>query len=1492
MTTSKGKRRRSHSIHDDQVVSRKSRDAPSSSSQNNPILSATNDDDDDASLYRTTRLLELVMEWESLQEDKEKKQDFCRTTVLLLKEISNPPPQDDDDHEDADSSWLTHIALLLLPYAVKRILTQEKRNVSNNSNNNDDSSLEYQVLSVTLERLTRKETASTSTSSATTSTILSQSTLHKLLPILLTQALPVESDKNPESTTREWACQSLQLLLTHYYRPSLEIACQSLLGGIVVTSQQPIHAPTTSVTMLARMVLNWMQAHVMQTANPKTMFLLFASPAVLLIWAKLNSTCRSSNSCSNNKDTNAVDVQTRIESMLLTGLFHPKQHMEGFVSLLLTLQQKKKTAAEEQKTFQCYQQTLLSTLGSMVAASSDDNDDCIHVLRIIPVLLHAFFTATQEWWEMQQVKQSRKNQTNRLAFVQFQMFRQVMMILEQRLAVSTATTTTTTTTTAAAASMEMSLQLLLEFNVYLPSQDDADATQFRCLGNLKEQLLDVGTNLPQGGDVATLASILQGLNHLIYLDHRMVSSDETLQKVLTFCLECSCRDDKLTVHVIQTLTTVVDTFEKLREQTRWLEIFIAFLGAQSGRKEYEQLSLWLANDKLVRTIVHSIDGCPFGQVESMFIALAKRAKQLLDRSKEMEQELPVLVMLAVLVIQHVRVEKEHASELAGWSRDFVQTILPPAAQGTFICVTKRKAVLSLCAWCIQLNTRAAFWMGQSLELPIPAALMQENWVHAGAADNSRAAYSDGNEEGGDELLLLLGHRLRELHSLIYESERPEVQEKDSEGKLRLALVTEAIKLAARVAEIANRHLSENETAFRWEFVARNCFSSWICYASQAHVDAFLLWLFRSLSNEEDNSEGMKVLLQDASFYEHELIMSRLSLMAVNISKEWIQQACLLIKAKGGESVCIRIESLKDQEKYSFAVCLQRAAVSINIMNGVLRSSKCRTLSQGCVEAAKAALDLDIQISFFVCGSSQITGTVHTLCGSLRQLVGYCMAEWSEKNIDSFLHGRNISDETRRLFQSCTSVQSNTEGSTWAALFTGTGSLIYEMVRMMLSAKSTRDASTLKSWVNEMYSRTGCNTATIHISRSLLRGLVDNRCHIEVTELLFKKLWNLIVLKVEACTDNPMSNGDSGDDDERDAMFWLFGDLLQLSRSQHWTEDHWPRHDVKTNIERQCIAGLSAKTTSSTWYALGCLAMTNLPSEISQKIMEHIIVMFGQSSPLIDAAFRHLLGRMTESEIRVALNQLLAVAEDPEKDVSCQIRLLGICLKSIDEEKSGSVLNEYGNRIYTVLLSRMGTRPLERDSVMAACSALDELLYNRRIFIFRDFDLTRLLFHISAVVGYNGPTIEMPAMPTEVFTACTRLFSTTFQRYTKHLYGCVPSVVLVVQTFLARVLYETDLSDEDIMERAQRFARVCEQFVAHKDIYKKHVLGLILEYLHAVQNDLSLVRKQSLIPSLYLIIDTLSSHELKQLNAMMEPSAKIVFRGIYHTYQKMHAFKGQ
>lgn len=86
-------------------------------------------------------------------------------------------------------------------------------------------------------------------------------------------------------------------------------------------------------------------------------------------------------------------------------------------------------------------------------------------------------------------------------------------------------------------------------------------------------------------------------------------------------------------------------------------------------------------------------------------------------------------------------------------------------------------------------------------------------------------------------------------------------------------------------------------------------------------------------------------------------------------------------------------------------------------------------------------------------------------------------------------------------------------------------------------------------------------------------------------------------------------------------------------------------------------------------------------------------------------------------------------------------------------------------------------------------------------------------------------------------------------------------------------------------------RVCELLIPHKDIFKKHVVGLMLRYIRALNEGMNPTTKSKLLPSIYALLDMCSDFETRQINAMIDTPSKALFAPIFQSYRKYYQYHG-
>merc|ERR1711862_833746 len=89
-----------------------------------------------------------------------------------------------------------------------------------------------------------------------------------------------------------------------------------------------------------------------------------------------------------------------------------------------------------------------------------------------------------------------------------------------------------------------------------------------------------------------------------------------------------------------------------------------------------------------------------------------------------------------------------------------------------------------------------------------------------------------------------------------------------------------------------------------------------------------------------------------------------------------------------------------------------------------------------------------------------------------------------------------------------------------------------------------------------------------------------------------------------------------------------------------------------------------------------------------------------------------------------------------------------------------------------------------------------------------------------------------------------------------------------------------------------FSSLCECMIPHKDILKKHAIGLIIcfsDFLPTIDPEI----KNEIMPAIFSLLDiygsgSSNSYEMQELNSrMINPISKSLFQGVYQNYKKIY-----
>ena len=351
--------------------------------------------------------------------------------------------------------------------------------------------------------------------------------------------------------------------------------------------------------------------------------------------------------------------------------------------------------------------------------------------------------------------------------------------------------------------------------------------------------------------------------------------------------------------------------------------------------------------------------------------------------------------------------------------------------------------------------------------------------------------------------------------------------------------------------------------------------------------------------------------------------------------------------------------------------------------------------------------------------------------------------------------------------------------------------------------------------------------------------------------------------------------------------------------------------VKKNL-KELDTGDNAQARHTLHYGLACLVQINpSPSQVAM-ILDELTKETNdkRSKSLLEATFCQLLKDLESTDCYMAVQRCLSLRRDSKspKSLSVSLRVFTLVMKLKENDSSviTQVVKDKSQEILSLALHPLypfrqnescdhvaRNVALWQDHVQEANHLLCALIRRKDVLVLQEKDLAIILSYLNLVL--SGKALEEKKedtsdVSTPVFVSCSRTLLLLLQRCAKQLYACVPLVISVLHSFWISSM--TNMMDKtDIALCGNELCRLSEALVPHREVYKKHVIPLLLDFVRRLDQQ-SLLVKNALLPSVYCLLDLLTIHEQRQLNALMDTTSKSNFRSIYQTYQKLFAYKGQ
>ena len=312
-------------------------------------------------------------------------------------------------------------------------------------------------------------------------------------------------------------------------------------------------------------------------------------------------------------------------------------------------------------------------------------------------------------------------------------------------------------------------------------------------------------------------------------------------------------------------------------------------------------------------------------------------------------------------------------------------------------------------------------------------------------------------------------------------------------------------------------------------------------------------------------------------------------------------------------------------------------------------------------------------------------------------------------------------------------------------------------------------------------------------------------------------------------------------------------------------------------------------------------------ETKLKVQEIIMHQYketkGRIHPLVDSSYAKVLSDTSAAEASVLASDLLTSlnesdGEDRISSLSAVLYCFHMMTHVVKGKSQRHILSPLARRLLPITFDLM--HPFSQHlqvsygswsiQVRTAQGLIRTLIGKNDLILLKGCDVSNILATINTIFCEPLHLEDGPRNDERVYASSCAVVTSLLKHYPKQLYGCAPSFTSAMRSLLNHVM-KSKREDDEGTKMIKEFRKVCELLPEHKDIFKKHIMHLVLYYIDGMQKSMDPWIKTQLEPSVFLLLDTLSEFETKQMNTLMRPTAKALFQSVFKNYQK-HQYKGQ
>lgn len=1318
------------------------------------------------------------------------------------------------------------------------------------------------------------------------------------------------------------ASTTLCLLLSNDgFSQSIEFLCQSVfvvlvevLTDLTKNESKPLceelRSTFETIAISSLCSLHRKQESIHSSTSPKKVFRVLASESVLVAIAKLSSLFSWSES-----------VQELIQKNVWRGFFDPSNHIDSFRSMQLKLPDleqisnnsldgeksdvEKKSMKEKLRTPHCYQSVLMASFRSIFdKLLNDENQLDIAAFASLTELLGRGFCVQTAAWQAQKEKSNKKAVASLgTATLQFRFLAGLIGPFLHLLKKAPSSHLFQ--------SFTFCLDLMFEFDSYHPTYEDPNQYHFKFLQKLFEQSLK-----SLEADCET-SECLKAIESMVRLNHLLIH--EEIPRLVAHSAMSRKRTENQ-IELKSLAMTLIKTYQELRQLGYLLNAFVESYKIFRTSVNQDRINTGLdiihevfKDNDTVRVISSAVSSAPYGQTQALFKTfddwIVNEVPMLQSHADSKDVQtlhgfLSVVATLFVSLLRNLRVDEHSSNEVSSLCHhsllncvsllitqtqkdDIKNAFLSQSKNDSKMTERQRrlkqfvKDTLLLFGWILDLQNRCSFWSSskhlftelsgdKDIQCLVEKTLDEDNYLILAAPE---------------ELQFVALYRIQQLHSLIYETQKEEfsleVSRKGEFQRQAQRLVNFVFVIVRKTVlcikdfddsydvQKVDLHLSQQSQILLSQFLP-----AWTTYCRDEHVQVFLSFIFHSIAQcSNDRSLVATALLEDDSFFENNKLHPKFLLVGLENIQKLLKFNTGTETKSGGSFIS---DSLSHQKLFDEKDCksiVEKVHLILEALNSAPDGSRvCNDPTKLLDFIREMDLNLCLRVKDKACNFSfETIRAIATGRSLFRKVVMENVSsiaimepkKWY-KDLMTFIlestkeimlcDNQNITDQ---LLASSSDVMEATAflcfhhyhssqaiGEIFKEILSTSEFVLDRIESVLFSAFATGvNAVAITKKTDKVFNEFGIDFLNELLSFKEKSLVKDVRSFL----LLVGRIWTFC--------------GEDGSEN-------LFNQLVL----DHLTQEN----------------NFSEMGPKALFHLIGVLLIHHTFDQVPKTLHEHALFKPGNGS-IESCIVCNLVLKFDANEYNKFLESLLSKPSF-KADSAIIVRLLLTATKVSKVHRLE--MSKFGFKILCTAVDSLTTSTCDSlEAVKAVTELLLEMMKHKDVITIKERDIARLLSQVGCSLDSMQNSSSKECIY-EVFSSSCALLTSLVQRFPNQLCTCVATTIVILQKLFQFMITRAGSEQEVSPFKAGRdLARLCEMLVEHRDVFKKHINCIIIDFVVTLQNDLEPIWKKVIAPSVYFLLEMLSEHEINHLNALLDPTGRAVFRSFFDGFKKSHIYKG-